>query len=456
MARALPNHRRLDGAAEAPAATPSCARSGCTGSGTVRRRRSRLWVLFAFLADWLLHVPAGRAHLPRAGDGRAADRLPAARPASCAGCAVCRTSAGLAQPHRAQRTPSCTRCFVSAVQLDESEHCRGAAEPAGRAASSPRRRRAAATPRAGRRVVAPRRAAAPLRPGPRWPQRVTGTVALAAQSGARLRSSSRALLGARRPQWPQRTHLSIEIPDRRRPRAGGDRASPPRRSRCGVAQRQRSCPVLVRADGVDAADEVTLHFSNGHTLRALLGRDDALPDAPALGPGGRRVLRRDRRGRQRSASRSVSAHRARSRRTSRGSRCSIEPAGLQRPPVERLEFDQRRRGPRRFRAARDPRPAPTPRTRDGRGALAAGGPRRSSWSRAPYPVRHAAPLSDHDRTAESRPEAPQRRTRLPPRHRGPLDALPLRAGRRDRAAQPRPRTLRRCRSSTTGGRTCCT
>lgn len=219
------------------------------GLGTVAAATA-LWLLFAFLADWLLHVPAPvrvlhtavLVALPlwflRRDLWRLLRRVP--------------DRAGLAMLVEREH-PELSELLVSAVQLDPERE--GASSRA-----LIERVVAEAEVRAERveieRIVDPRR---PRRRFVLGALAVTVTLASLAVRPALAGIFFARMLGSD-VSWPQRTHLSVEVP------IVGDRAQiAASDGRIDVRlARGSDVPVIVRAAGM-VPDEVTLRFTSGHT-----------------------------------------------------------------------------------------------------------------------------------------------------------------------------------------------
>ena len=206
------------------------------------------WVLFAFLADWLLHVPAP----VRVFHALVMIALPIGFIAYSLFRWLRRIPdrAGLAQLIERSH-PELNEVLVSAVQLDATSE--DAARPLIDRVVAEAESRSDAVELA--RVVNP---SGPRRRFALGALTTAVTVLVLALQPALADIFFARLFGAD-VRWPQRTHLSIEIPvvgDRARVETGED----------GIhvrVARGSDIPVLVRAEGV-VPPEVTLHFSNGH------------------------------------------------------------------------------------------------------------------------------------------------------------------------------------------------
>ena len=210
------------------------------------------WLLFAFLADWLLHVPAPVRIFHTV--------VMFALPAALLGYSLFRwlrrvpDRAGLAQLIERSH-PELNEVLVSAVQLD------GEGKTKAEQAAAPLIEHVVQEAEAKSASVDLGRVVLPSGPRRRFALGALASVVcilvLALQpalSGIFLRR----MFGAD-VRWPQRTHLAIEIP------VVGDRARV-ETDENGIyvrVARGSDLPVLVRAEGV-VPDEVTLHFSTGH------------------------------------------------------------------------------------------------------------------------------------------------------------------------------------------------
>lgn len=225
------------------------------GVGTVVAAWS-VWLAFAFLADWFLHLPAPvrifhllvLVALPSYLFVRELVRPLRARP-DRAGIAVL-----LERAH-----PGQAELLVSAVELRDSADPSGDREHIERV------------------LVDADRAAGKLDPTPalsaRRPNRRAALGFLAAAGVAVLlfaNGSAASIFGARMvggsTPWPQRTHLVVEIPLA----LVGHPAEPAAQSGELVVRvaRGSDVPVIVRAEG-EVPEEVVLHFEGGH--RSVLG-----------------------------------------------------------------------------------------------------------------------------------------------------------------------------------------
>ncbi|MFT5049022.1 MAG: hypothetical protein ACI8QZ_000411 [Chlamydiales bacterium] len=209
-----------------------------------------LWLLFAFLADWLMHVPLAvrLLHcsvlfgLPGIFLARSLVRWLRRVP----------DRAGLAQLiERAH--PELNDVLVSAVQLTEDPSKQNEA-------SGPLILRVVSEAETRSAQVDLKRVVAPREPRRRFALGAAAALIVGAAISTQPVLSKiffTRLFGAD-VAWPQRTHLVLEIPE------VGDRVRVDNSAK-GIdvrVARGSDVPVLVRADGVIPA-EVTLHFSNG-------------------------------------------------------------------------------------------------------------------------------------------------------------------------------------------------
>lgn len=218
------------------------------------------WLLYMFLADWSMHLPAGvrAVHLgvlialPLAVAYRELYRRLAWVPGR-AGLAVL-----VERAH-----PDLHELLVSAVQLGAGGGCQGDSdELIGRVLREAEQRAA---------TLDLERALEPARPRRTFAAGFLGTAlaaAVMALDPAAARTFLERIAGGATP-WPQRTHLTVEIPIAGAP---GQADSSPEEIRVRVA-RGTDVPVVVRAAGL-VPDDVTLHFESGNktVLAAGSGR----------------------------------------------------------------------------------------------------------------------------------------------------------------------------------------
>jgi hypothetical protein len=242
-------------------------------------------LVVAFLLDWGLHVPAGVRVVELA--------LLLLIPVILAVRELVRPLR--ARPDRAARAvlierayPELRQLLVTATEITDPARPAGAAQGDGAETPALRARIVAEAERAAADIE-PARALDPRRPRLRF---LVGALACVGCAAVLVSSPAatavfldRLFLG--NTPWPQRTHLTIEIPV-----ADAGSTIPPHTLQEGEpleirVARGTDVPVVVRAEGA-VPDEVTLHFSGGH--RAVL--------AASVGPCSGRCCARSRRTRR--------------------------------------------------------------------------------------------------------------------------------------------------------------